>query len=333
MYKHKYYKYKNKYNKITEGSNINTDPDLGDGYNTSILDPVPDDELDFRWIPEDEIAENINRLISLKQNFEGFDNDRPSTSEAEFINEDLNQTIIDVGLYGKARGRIYDPATFDDSSFIQLEKKPHKTKILTIETQDDFDDFTQKYGQINDKDQRIYINWNIVAQKYKGFYLKSSSLGDREDTIPYMNRTINSWVYYDFNNIDDVVIFKKLRTLINSRTISRPFKGKIVDDYSVNPEEFANITDTITNDKILLIADIKSFDKFTNKYGKIIGKRNNAYIKINWSKLSEDYDGFYLDKDNDFDRDRYKTAFYNDKEYISWVKKDQIEPGVVYIFA
>ena len=81
-----------------------------------------------------------------------------------------------------------------------------------------------------------------------------------------------------------------------------------------------------------MIDDIKSFDKFTNKYGLIIKRKKPNYIDINWNEVNKDYDGFYIDKDNDFYDDRYEQAFYKDTLYPSWWKKNNVEAGVVYLF-
>lgn len=331
MYKQKYYKYKEKYLKSIKGGSI-TDPDIGDAKNSSIIDSLSDDELYTisDAIPESEMMTNINEIILKRQNFQGFDDDRATTSMNDFITEDLDQTTVDIGLYGKARGKILDPTQFDKADFTKSLSRPTKSKILMIDNKNDFDSFTQKFGKINKKDNRLYIEWNKLSLKYKGFYLTSSSLNDREDDIPYMGRTVNNWVYYDFSNIDEVVLFKKSRNLIMSKSISTPFTGKVVDEYAIEEEDFVKITDPITNDKILLIDDVKSFDKFTNRYGNVKAK---SYIIIDWSKVKKDYDGLYIDKDNDFvEKDRKDLAYYNDKIFISWMKKENIESGVVYLF-
>ncbi|QKF94403.1 hypothetical protein QKU48_gp0945 [Fadolivirus algeromassiliense] len=329
MYRQKYYKYKNKYNSIKGGS-IN-DPDIGDAKNTSILDPVSDDDL-YSFsdrVPEKEMMRNINELILKRQNFQGFDDDRATTSMGEFMSEDLDQSTIDIGLYGKTRAKILDANEFEKTNFTKSLSRPAKTKILLIDNRNDFDTFTEKYGAINKKDKKLYIEWDRVAQKYRGFYLTSSALSDREDDIPYQGRTVSNWTTYDFSNIDEVIIFKKIRNPMISKSISRPFNGKVVDEFAIDENDFAKITDPITNDKILLIDNIKSFDKFTNQYGNL---QEKSYIRIDWAKVKKDYDGLYIDKDNDFEKDRKTMAYYNDKLYVSWMKKENIDSGIVYLF-
>ena len=326
MYKQKYYKYKNKYTKWIKENGLN-DPDIGDEDHVENLEYVPDEELDIDRLNEEEIDENLEKMLMKRQNFEGFETD----SSIEYVSEDLQQDIFDVGLLGKARGKSFDFGDFDKDEFIQLNK-PNKSKILRINNKDSFDTFTEKYGAINKKDKKVHIKWDLVNKDYKGVFIESSALSDRDDTIPFMGRTVPNWVEYDFNHLDEVIIFKKYRNLQHSKEISRPFKGNVVDEYAIDETEFSRITEPITNNKILLIDDIRGFDKFTAKYGLVKTKKNGSFIDINWDNLRIDYDGFYIDKDNNFNEDRYENAFYDGKLYKSWWIKNEIESGVVYLF-
>lgn len=328
MYKRKYYKYKNKYTKWIKENSFD-DPDVVDAYDSDDLDPMSDKELVIERDEEDEIDEILEENTKIKKDFEGF-----NTNAGEFESEDLKQDTFDIGLFAKARGKSFDSNEFDDEDFGKLNK-PNKSKILRVDDKDTFDTFTEKYGFINKKDKRPYIKWDVVNKDYKGIFIESSVLSDREDTIPYMGRTVPNWVDYDFNHLDEVIIFKKYRNLIRSKDISKPFKGTVVDEYAIEDTEFSRITDPITNDKILLIDDVKSFDKFTFEYGVIKKNKKNKnklFIDINWRKLNINYDGFYIDKDNDFYNERYKYAFYDNKLYESWWFKNDIESGVVYLF-
>lgn len=331
MYKDKYYKYKTKYlewlKDQKEGSG-SLDPDKGDGKDEDILESVPDSELEFDSEEEQEFNKDLEEKVNNRQNFEGFDAD----PGADFITDDLQQDTFDIGMYGKARGKTFEFDDFDNNEFVRLGR-PNKLKILMINNKNSFDDFTEKYGCINKKDNKLYIEWNKVNKHYKGIYITSAALSDRDDTIPFMGRTKENWIDYDFNHLDDVVIFKKYRNLVHSRKISRPFKGHAVDNYSVEETEFSRITDPITNDKILLIDDIKSFDKFTRTYGIVTpSKTSNPFISIKWNQVKKDYDGIYIDKDNDFEKDRFAKAYLNNKIYDSWWEKSNVEAGVVYLF-
>lgn len=325
MYKKKYYKYKNKYLKLISGGDYdipeNIDPDDLDG-----LEELPIDEHELDLEAEEEIDSEMKEKASERGEFIGFDID-PGT---DFINESLQQDIVDIGLKKNARGKIHLYSDFDPDIYIKLKDKSEKTKILIIDTTEDFDDFTIKYGFLDKNDNQIYISWEEIARKYKGIYISSSSQGDRDEDIPLGEKTTENWLDYDYNFIDDVIIFVKFRNLINFRKISKPFKGKIADDYAIDEKEFVRIWDPITHDKILLIDDIKSFDKLTNTYGVLIQKKEQ-YINMDWNSLNKDYDGFYLDRDADFYK-RLQKAFYKGILYNSWVKKNGIEQGIVYLF-
>jgi len=340
MYKHKYHKYKYKYNKLLQelGStelHAVDDPNILDGQDWTRLYPVSDEELDLDTQKGEVEDEELQEIILNRKNakFEGFDIDKQSVSSDFNTENTLQQKIVDIGVFGKIRGRRYEIYEFDKSEFITMQDRSNQTKILLIKDKDSFDTFTNKYGKINRKNKRINIAWDKVAQKYKGFYLASSALGNRTDTIPYMDRTtVGNWVDYDFHYADEIVIFKKPRKLLYARKISRPFQGSVVDEYALEEEEFVRITDQITRDKILLIDDIRSFDKFTNKYGFLVRKKSDSYIDISWDNVNKDYDGFYIDKDNDFEKERYETAFYKGHEFPSWLVKNEIQSGVVYLF-
>lgn len=343
MYKHKYYKYKYKYNKRLQqlgkgGPELHSvdDPDELDGQEWTELYSVPDQEVELiAEIDEDAENEELQQVLvnRLKENFGEYEIEKESSPHGLSTDEASRNRIIDIGIFGKARGRIHDVYEFDKTEFVSMHDKPNKSKILRINNKDSFDEFTNKYGKVNRKNKRINIAWNKVANNYKGFYLSSSALGERTDTIPYMDRTTSgNWVDYDFHYADEVVIFKKPRKLLHARQISRPFRGSVVDEYAIEEEEFARITDQITRDKILLIDDVKSFDKFTNKYGFPVGRKDNTYIDIAWDHVNKDYDGFYIDKDNDFEKDRYHSAFYKGQEFPSWLEKNDIQIGIVYLF-
>lgn len=330
MYKKKYYKYKNKYLKLLKGGDFDI-PEIFDGYDSDDLNPMDNDELELDLSSEIESEEEVEKKASEHEKFLGFDIENTYYN----LDENLKQDVWDVGIFGNARARIYLLSDFDKSNFVKFNDPSDKTKILIINNENDFDNFTDKYGKYDKKDNNIYINWKKVAHKYKGVYLTSSSQGELEEDIPHLSRTASNWINYDYNEkfLDNVIIFTKIRNLINFKEITKPFKGKIVDEYAVDEKEFARLSDQITHDKILLIDDIMSFDKFTNEYGFLIQKKkkNISFIDIDWNKVNRDFDGFYIDKDIDFYK-RLNKAFYKGKIYESWVKKNEIEQGVVYIF-
>ncbi|ARF10013.1 hypothetical protein Indivirus_8_3 [Indivirus ILV1] len=319
MYKTKYYKYKNKYLDLVKEEGFN-DPDKVDAYDSPDLDHAPEEIDDSVQELDNEINENLEEMIMKKENFEGFD-----TKKIDFVTEDLQQVIIDIGEFGKARGKIYDVGEFDKSLFTNVSKA-NKNKILELKDKNSFDIFTNRYGKpVRGK---LFINWKMVAGDYRGIYIASSVLGDREEDIPFFDKTSDNWLNYDYNRLDDVIIFQKIRDLINFKKITKPFVGKMVDEYAIGEEEFARFNDPLTYDKIIMINDSKSFDKFTNKYGMI----SNDQIKIDWNAVNHDYAGFYIDKDNDFFEKRSNKAYYQGEKYFSWVEKYNIHKGIVYLF-
>lgn len=325
MYKEKYYKYKNKHNKWLQENNF-VDPDKGDGYNEDNPESVSDDELILRDIPDEELSESLESSVNNdKQQFEGFD----TKSGNDIITENLNQTNIDVGLFAKARGKLFDYSDFNKSDFIYFNNKPNKSKILHLDNHNSFDEFTEKYGFIN-KDKNLYIKWDQVNKKYKGIYVASSVLNDREETIPYMGKTVQNWVNNDLRGqyLDKAIIFQKYRNIIREKEIQKPFHGYVVDSYAID-DELTKISDPIERDKkILLIDDVRSFDKFTGKYGFI----DKSDISIKWDKVKKDYDGISIDKDNFFEKNRRHKAYFHDQLYDSWWEKSNIVAGLAYLF-
>ena len=318
MYKEKYYKYKNKYFNLIGGE----DPDKVDAYDSPDLKEAPIEIYDVSLEDAEEFFDELEDKALEKENFIGFE-----TKGIDIVTEDLQQQIIDIGEFGKTRGKKYNIEEFDADLFASV-KRPNKNKILSLKTVDEFDTFTNKYGR--KKNKKVFIKWDKVAKDYKGIYITESVLGDRSDTIPYQNRTTtDNWLFYDYNMLDDVIIFNKLRNLINFKEIHEPFRGQVVDEYAIPTNEFAKYYDKITFDKILLINDVKSFDKFTNKYGKVV---KDKYIDIDWKRVNRDYAGFYIDKDNDFFKKRKNRAYFKNEEFESWIKKDKLYKGLVYIF-
>lgn len=349
MYKQKYYEYSGQNIKrggftdisgftnassfVVRSSYSDNDPDFINPLDLDQHEPLTLEEEDAynSILSDEEIDRNLESMIIERKNFKGFE--IGSNTGTEFLTENLNQSVQDIGLYGKARGKIYEYTDFDKEDYIKMYKPSNKSKILMINNINSFDDFTIKYGEINENDNNIYIKWDDVSNKYKGIYIPSSALGNREDVIPYKDTSVNNWIYNDFVFLDKVVIFKKPRVLLEYREINNPFDGYVVDEYAIDEEDFIRIYDKdkfMNIDKILLIDDVKSFDIFTNKYG--IPDKSNRTITIDWNKVSIDYDGIYIDKDNDFSQSRTRKVFYNDTKYRSWLKSSGIKIGLVYLF-
>lgn len=290
------------------------DPDIVDAYNEDTLEEFSE-ESDIINELRDEIDEEIEENI-----------------DTEETNEILEKDLVDVGLHGVMQGKVFEYADFEENEYIKFGSGNIK-KILVINNIDSFDKFTEKYGKMNKKEKKVHVQWNLVAEHYRGIYIETSALGSRKDIMPYKNKTTTeNWLNYDYDYLDKVIIFVKPRKIIHHKTIDSPFHGKVVDHYSIDDNDFVHISAPIIHDKILSIDDTKSFDKFTNRYGYLKTKNNKPRIYIKWNNVKKDYDGIYIDKDADLS-DRYNTAFYNDKKYKSWFKKSDIIPGMVYLFS
>ena len=57
-----------------------------------------------------------------------------------------------------------------DINEFTTDLKPNRDKILLINDDFTFDNFTKKYGQLTKDLQYIYIQWDRVARDFKGFY-------------------------------------------------------------------------------------------------------------------------------------------------------------------
>jgi len=327
MYKEKYYKYKNKHKKWIRENNF-VDPDKGDGYNDDNPESVSDEELVLRDIPDEELDKSLEEKVNDDiQQFQGFD----TKAGNDVITENLNQKVMDVGLFAKARGKVCSYDDFEKKDFIHFNNKPNKTKILELDNKNSFDSFTEKYGFIDKKDKNVYIKWDQVNKKYKGIYVASSVLSDRDDTIPYMGKTKANWVNHDLKEkyLDKAIIFQKYRNIMHRKEINDPFNGYVVDSYAIEENELAKIFEPINGDKkILFIDDVKSFDKFTKKYGFV----KQSDIMIKWNKVKNDYEGVYIDKDNYFEKNRKEKAYFNDQLCNSWWDNSNIVSGLVYLF-
>lgn len=112
-----------------------------------------------------------------------------------------------------------------------------------------------------------------------------------------------------------------------SKQITSPFVGYVNDSYLFDEDKFTHINDP-SRDKILIIDNIKDFDKFSNMYGYV----KNKVIKIDWRNVNMYFAGIYIDDKVDFKKDRYDKAYYADKKVKSWWKRDDIQYGLVYMF-
>jgi len=308
-YKYLYHKYKYKYLKLKGGSQ--SEPTLYDDVRNK----------DIEDIEKEEIVDILEEDITLE-----------SISDAR--TDETEST--EVGTVRKTLGKSAKSYNIEQDQFISLSDNPDKSKILSIDTLDDFDEFTDKYGSVTDNNL-IYIKWDNVANKYNGIYVNSGLSDERYSTAYFKGKTYKSWWESEFP-YDDVLIFLPVPDqIVTGEVIKEPFKGIIFDENNFSDDQyiakFTKSPDYVKN-KILLINSYDIFDEFTNKYGNLFEtqKSQTRYIRINWDLAKTDYRGFYLDKDSDIS-DRYGMAFYRGDKYVSWVKVDKIQHGKVYIFS
>lgn len=185
MYQHRYNKYKSKYLKLKlqVGGNVG-EIDLSDVekniINVDLMEEQdhndPSQEIprpDLPSIEDDDIIIKPTQEISLREN--------------------TNFTI----------------GSDEYSIRVQLEPKDIivADNILQINSIDDFDNFTNKYGLIH-KDKLI-INWPKVSKKYEGIYINDSLRTDRQDVLPFGSETKESWLSFEFvDTNNEVVMFK-----------------------------------------------------------------------------------------------------------------------------
>ena len=94
--------------------------------------------------------------------------------------------------------------------------KPHKNKILVVDSAYTFDYFTNKYGELKRgqfvdgvyREGNIFINWDKVAKDYKGFYLSQNKelRMSRFTHAPFKKIRYKSWWEYEFTYYN-VLIF------------------------------------------------------------------------------------------------------------------------------
>lgn len=187
-----------------------TDNDANHPY---YIDPDDDENVEMdegvNYVPDlrnDENNEYVNYSdgISLRERI---------TFKRQFNRtevSDIEDDFVDIGGYGLARGYKKNKDDIDfDKSIIKYGKNTDKNKILFIDNIDDFDSFTEKYGDINEYGD-LYIKWDQVSKEYKGFCLDEGISGDRFEEAYYKGEIKNSWWKFEYDyGTDDCIIFSK----------------------------------------------------------------------------------------------------------------------------
>lgn len=77
------------------------------------------------------------------------------------------------------KSRVFSQMYFREDHYINFEDGPNRDKIVKLEDTMSFDKFTNKYGELYDKDKNdIYtlkIKWNDVKGDFKGFLIDKDS--------------------------------------------------------------------------------------------------------------------------------------------------------------
>lgn len=191
IYLQKYSKYKSRYFKSKKKyiGGLIDDPDLVDFDDEFIL-AEPESEFPENTVTDEDLDELVKSETDREQNTEllGYNNTlvtQDQISDQIKISEDISEedigettvidrlentlaeglTYVDIGIFGKTRGKIFRFEYFDnfpEDLFINT-LAPDKTKILTINNKNLFDEFTDKYGYIYGKKKAPRISRFVIS--------------------------------------------------------------------------------------------------------------------------------------------------------------------------
>ena len=112
------------------------------------------------------------------------------------------------------KGNIYGENDFPKDNYIIYSDGPNIDKILIIDNIDSFDEFTNKYGFLRDRDKdkeyNISIKWSKVDNDYKGVYIdKDIEIHPVRYKMAFYKgkKYISWWVYYKIKS-GTVYIFR-----------------------------------------------------------------------------------------------------------------------------
>jgi hypothetical protein len=354
-FKFKYYKYKTKYlnlrNKLNLFHEVDTkliEDTMSDIDEEDLMSEVsnivntPIDNTDYKGTDELVSSKGPSFPFYIKDDEEDTvevkdTESETTTDESEMIRQDAlgdRSDVYDVGMFGLAQGKEKDIMNIDESDYITINDKPNKKKILRIYNVDDFDEFTDRFGNMYDHNNKqfLYIKWNKVADHYKGILIDDGLNNERYTQAFYKGEMYNSWWSneYKVDNKKAIIFEEPLYVIYKGIGISKPFKGFIKNENDFTDNDYAKFNEPSIN-KILHIDNVPDFDRFTNKYGSV---NNKDMITINWKEVSDNWKGFYFDKDSfvDLFLNRYRKAMIDGKKYYSWWVNEGIRIGVVYIF-
>lgn len=249
-----------------------------------------------------------------------------------------DDNISDIGVYGLARGIFLDEYEYkDDMDFLKLNNI------------NDFDNFTEKYGDVDEyrdidpiygSTEMLFIKWNEVAKEYSGLYVNNGIKTQRQLDCIYKDKIYKSWWIKDLGEYN---IIKFVESEVNKEThiVNNPILSRLYMEndftkssyisFGVNSRKLLrqgpyNIE--LKDKKILQIFTLNSFDKFTNQYGEI----KKDILKIKWNEVKKHYAGIYLDVESDIKKKRKYHAYYDGEKVKSWIINENVIWGVVYLF-
>lgn len=330
-YKHKYYKYKKKYLKIK--TNLSE-------HSLNTEEEFPDVEIDDEFIQED--------IIITPNDTEEEDiypitiPDEDSDKLLNSINEnDKQYNIKEIGVFQLALGTLMPLYETLESDFIKFANEVNKKKILLINSLDDFDNFTYKYGAVDrytiqnkvyGTQELLYIRWDKVENEYKGIYIDEGLQEDRYIDAIYNNKIYSSWWQRELPYKQVLIFVPPDFEEFQGKSIEFPFKGKIFPRYEFPDNNYVNIFEKPNIEKYLYIQTFRDFDTFTNKFGYLSDEEGKTIINIYWNDVKNNYKGFYLDQNSEIYPKRFIKAFFGDKKYASWWSHNKLKKGIIYSF-
>lgn len=309
------------------------DPDMQESeptiiYTSDYLTPsylLDSDDPDSVEIQDNQLDEIDEKIDDLREGIK--------ISEINLEESGLHGNKRDTGGEFFARIVFIPIINISDNQKIMIKDGKDKTKILMIETLDDFDEFTERYGFTINNGQRVSIKWTDVANDYHGLFINQGLENDREDKCFFDGETYDSWwVEWIATEVGIFVHQENLKP--KGIEINNPFNGYIFDEFAFSKDMYIKIFERKNPDKILLINNHKDFDTFSNEYGEIIELDNDPDkigIQIRWDDVNSDYFGFYISKDYLLEG-RDEIAFFESDKYISWMLTHDIVQGMVYQF-
>lgn len=194
MYQYKYRKYKSKYHKLQR--------QVG-GSQSNLQGGVDSGEIDLS-----DVGKNIiNVDIMEEEDHNDPSQEIPRPDQPNIEQDDI--IIVPTQEIKQRENKIFTIGSDEYSITVNIEPKDIMiaNNILELNSIDDFDNFTNKYGLIH-KD-KLVINWPKVSKKYEGIYINDTLKQDRFTLLPYGTDTKESWLSFEFvTTNDEVVIFK-----------------------------------------------------------------------------------------------------------------------------